>query len=235
MKHLWKNENKQLQSFERKLGLRFRKKALLLAALTHPSYRNESPKLELEDFERMEFFGDSILNLVISEKLYEIFPEADEGLLSQLRATLVSKKMLVRVADRLELAKHVVLGKSAQRQPRREKTKVFSDILEAVIAAIFLDQKLAKAKTFILRNFRDYFDSRFLKRVGISPKNRLQEWVQKKFKILPEYRFEMKDGYFLAWAVVAGKGKAMGEGQSKKEAEEKAARLLLKILKAKNK
>ncbi len=223
-----------LRKFEKKLGVTFHKKSLLLAALTHPSYRNESPKLELEDFERLEFFGDTILNFVVSQKLFETFPEGSEGLLSQSRATLVSnKKLLVRVAARLQILKFVLLGKNEHKRPQREKRKILSDTLEALIAAVFLDQGLTKTKKIILKHFHGYFDSRFLKRVGVSPKNLLQEWVQKKFKVLPLYRSELKDGHFVTWAEVENHAKAKGEGRNKKEAEEKAAKLLLSILKKK--
>lgn len=235
MRYFSEENRRVIHACEKKLGLTFRKKPLLLAALAHSSYRNESPKLELEDFDRLEFFGDTILNFVISQKLYEAFPKADEGLLSQLRATLVSKKMLVRAAQKISLSRFVLLGKSAQERPQREKGKILSDVFEALIAAIFFDQGLLKTRRFLLKNLGSYFDSRFLQRVGVSPKNRLQEWVQKKFKILPGYRLEMKNGHFVAHVSVANKGKAKGEGQSKKEAEEKAARLLLAILKKKEK
>ncbi len=224
-----------LLKFERVLGLSFRKRALLLAALAHPSYRNQSPGLGLEDFERMEFLGDAILSYVVSRKLYELFPEANEGLLSQLRAGVVSKKLLFRVACDLDLPQFILLGKSERKLPKTEKGKIFADTLEALIAAVFFDRGAAKTEAFILRHFGKFLRSPALKRMGISPKNLLQEWVQKKFRILPEYRLEMDNGQFVAWAAVQNRGKARGKGRTKKDAEERAARLLLTLFKKKYK
>ncbi len=224
-----------LLKFEKKISVVFRKKNLLLAALAHPSYRNQSPKLLLEDFERMEFLGDSILSYVISRELYRLFPEANEGLLSQLRSGVVSKKLLCRVACALDIPRFILLGRSEQKLPKVEKTKIFADTVEALISAVFFDRRLAKTETFIHRHFGKFLRSPALKRMGISPKNLLQEWVQKKFRVLPEYRLEMNDGGFTALALVQNKGKARGEGRTKKEAEERAARRLLSVLKKKYK
>lgn len=224
-----------LLKFEKKIHLIFRKKALLLAALAHPSYRNQSPKLVLEDFERMEFLGDAILSYVISCRLYRLFPEANEGLLSQLRSGVVSKKLLFRMACSLDIPRFILLGRSEQNLPKVEKTKMFADTLEALIAAVFFDRGPAKTETFILRHFGKFLRSPALKRMGISPKNMLQEWVQKKFRVLPEYRLELNDGRFAAWVSVQNKGKALGEGRTKKDAEERAARRLLSVLKKKYK
>lgn len=224
-----------LLKFEKKLGLSFRKRPLLLAALAHPSYRNQAPKLGLEDFERMEFLGDAILSYIVSRKLYERFPEANEGLLSQLRSGIVSKKLLFRVACELNLPQFILLGKNEKKLPKTEKGKIFADTLEALIAAVFFDRGPAKTEAFILQHFEKFLRSPALKRMGISPKNLLQEWVQKKFKILPEYRLEMENGRFTAWAVVVNRGKGQGQGRTKKDAEERAARQLLALLKKKYK
>jgi ribonuclease-3 len=221
---------------ERRLGVSFRRKRLLLAALAHPSYRNERHcNPGLEDFERMEYFGDAVLTFLVSERLYNTFPEAKEGRLSHLRSALVSKKMLSRTAMRLGLASFIRLGKSEEKRPLAEKRKILADSLEAVIAAIFLDQGMGKTRSFVEEQFKGYLASRHLARMGRSPKNLLQEWVQRKYKILPVYRSELSHGRFTAWAVVARRGKASGEGLSKKEAEEKAARRLLTLLKKEEK
>lgn len=232
---LLEEKRPSLLKFEKTLGLSFRKKLLLLAALAHPSYRNQSSKLDLEDFERMEFLGDAILSYVVSRKLYELFPQADEGLLSQLRAGVVSKKLLFRVACELGLPHFILLGKSEAKLPKIEKGKIFSDTLEALIAAVFFDRGMAKTEMFISKHFGKFMRSPALKRMGVSPKNLLQEWVQKKFRILPEYRLETNAGGFVAWALVVNRGKARGEGRTKKDAEERAARRLLTILKKKYK
>lgn len=216
---------------EKKWGISFKKKSLLLAALIHPSYRHEAPAPKLDDFERLELFGDAILNFAVTRKLYTAFPDANEGLLSQHRSALVSKKILARVASRMALADFILLGRSQAHTTRHEKAKILADTLEAIIAAIFFDRGLKAAETFILKHLSPYVDVRYLARTGVSPKNILQEWLQKRHHVLPQYHSEMKDGRFIAWAEAPAKGKAKGEGRSKKDAEEKAARALLRMLK----
>lgn len=234
VKRLLSERKTSLSAFERIIGLSFRKKSLLLASLAHPSYRHETPKLDLEDFERMEFLGDAVLNFVVSEALYQRFPEADEGLLSQQRSVLVSKKILARTAVRIGLPSYLLVGRSEKKRPQREKEKIFADSMEAVIAAVFFDRGLDRATQVIRRLFKRYLAAGYLTRLKMSPKNLLQEWVQKNFKTLPQYQCEMKDGHFVVWAYVPHKGRAKAEGHNKKEAEEKAARLLLALLKKKS-
>ena len=117
--------------------LRFQNLKLKDAALLHPSYRNENPKHELyEDFDRLEFFGDSVLNFVMCQKLYDKFPEADEGLLSRLRSILVSRKILSRIAREIGLPQFLKLGRGLSSQEDFHKSKMFADAFEALIAAL---------------------------------------------------------------------------------------------------
>ncbi|MBI4549380.1 MAG: ribonuclease III [Candidatus Omnitrophica bacterium] len=218
---------------EKAWGLSFRAKHRLAAALTHSSYRHETLKVDLEDFERLEFFGDAVLNFVVSEKLYAVFPEADEGFLSRLRSILVSKRVLMKVADSLRLNRHVLLGKSAQKQSKRDQGKILADTVEALIAAVYFDRGLEKTRSFILRHYAPFLTVRYLQRLNVNPKSQLQEWVQKYYRALPRYEFELKNGGFVVWARAGESARAKGEGHSKKEAEERAARKLLALLKKK--
>ena len=212
----------------KKTGLLFKKALLLEAALSHPSYRNERAYRELENFDRLEFFGDSVLNYVVCLKLIELFPKADEGELSKLRSILVSRKVLFRVAKNTGLAPLIQLGRSLIRQPEREKIKIYADAFEAFIAALFFDQGLKKAAAYILKTFKAYFDPKKLFRLDPNPKSSLQELTLRQWKRLPEYHFEPHGLGFKSTVSAGGKRKASAVGRSRQECEEKAASLLVR-------
>ncbi len=173
---------------QKKFHLRFRNQELQDAALFHPSYRNEnSPRPELENFDRLEFFGDAILNYVICRKIFKVFPDSDEGMLSRLRSILVSRRILSRISKELRLIKFIRLGKSLQNQPEFLKSKIFADTLEALIAAYYFDQGFEKTEKFILKCFSGYFDAKKLLRLDPNPKSTLQELSQKYWQKLPLY------------------------------------------------
>jgi len=221
-----------VKDFERKSRLIFRKKATLLSALTHPSHRNEHPQAGLLDFERLEFFGDAILNFIVSERLFKLFPSSDEGALSQIRSILVSRKTLAKAAGKISLRKFLFLSGSRQNL-RQGKEKILADSFEALLAAVFFDQGIGKVKSFILKLLEPHMRLRLIKRTETNPKGLLQEWVQKKYKILPEYRMIFRKTGIRATVKAGRAGKAEGEGSSKKEAQERAALKLLKLLKLK--
>lgn len=216
---------------QKKLPLRFRKPELLDAALHHPSYRNENPpRPELQNFDRLEFFGDSVLNYVICRKIFKIFPEADEGMLSRLRSILVSRRILSRISKELRLTKFIRLGKSLQNQPEFLKSKVFADTFEALIAAYYFDQGFEKTEKFILKCFRGYFDAKKLLRLDPNPKSTLQELSQKYWQKLPIYTSENNGGSIKTTVSLGRSKQASASGRTRQESEEKAARILLRSL-----
>ena len=210
------------------LHIPFKKEHFVASALVHPSYRNEAECPKLLDFDRLEFFGDSILNYVICRKVYEVFPEADEGFMSRMRSVLVSRKVLSRIAARLRLGRHIKIGKSLRQQGRQAKAKILADTLEAVIAAIYFDQGLRRAERFILKNYDGYFDARKLFRLDPNPKSTLQELCQKNWQRLPHYHNEKNRNGMKTVITVHGRLKAMARAKTRKEAEEKAARVLIR-------
>lgn len=219
-----------LKKAEKKLGTRFRKKDYLLAALTHSSLRRQSEPLAAHDFERLEFLGDTVLSLVISEKIFKLFPEADEGVLSLNRSALVSRKILAKIALSLSIPSLLLLA--PEEKSAKKSEKVMCDTLEAVFGALYLDQGMKAAREYILRLMEKSLLPASLKRSTVNPKTELQEWVQKRFKILPEYRHEvLSEGKVTAWVRVSGLGEAAGKGKNKKKAQERAARVLLVQLK----
>ncbi len=212
------------------LKIRFRNPLLLEAALSHPSYRNESPCPKLVDFDRLEFFGDAILNYIICRKLFKVFPNANEGMLSRLRSILVSKRILCRIARTLQLTKVLRIGRSLRKEKEWMKFKLLADAFEALIASLYFDQGLARTEVFILRHFSSYFDSRRLFHLDPNPKSALQEITQKQWQKLPEYRSESAPGGIRTTVSVSATRKAVAVARSRHESEEKAARLLLRKL-----
>ncbi len=219
---------------EQTIGYRFRNKNLLLAALTHPSYQNErEANVPIENFQRLEFLGDSILDFFIVRKLYDLFPEANEGLLSRLRSILVSKKFLARIARTLRLSPALLLGEREQKLPAALREKILADTFEALVAAIYFDRGQKTVEQFLLKHFKPYFNPKKLFQFDPNPKSTLQEYTQKKFGMLPHYqsKHEKKQERFKVWVSIKRKMRATGMGRTKQEAESKAAAALLKKLK----
>ncbi len=212
----------------RAIGHVFRNKALLQSSLIHPSVSQSLPNA---DFQRFEFLGDSVLNFFIAAKLYETFPEANEGFLSRLRSILVSRKLLAKIARSIRLKSFLTLGLAIAEQPARVQEKILADSFESLLGAIYLDGGYNRAHRFLLRYFTPYLNEKKLLQVDSNPKSALQEHVQKKWHILPAYasRQEKKDR-FTVWVSIHGKMKTKGEGETKQEAETEAAGKLLKRL-----
>jgi ribonuclease III len=217
-----------IRQIKRLTGLEFRSNKWLASALLHPSYRNENSVPHLPDFNRLEFFGDAILNYVICKQLYTVFPDADEGTLSRLRSILVSKKMLSRIAKKLKLKTLLRLGRSILRDHNAVQPKIFTDAFESLIGAYYFDRGLTKTESFILQTFDGYFDNKKLLRIDPNPKSTLQELSQKYWRILPVYRNEAAPSGFKSTVAIISKFKSTGEARTRFAAEEKAARQLIR-------
>ncbi len=213
---------------KKKFPLVFRNPRLLESALIHPSYRNEQLPLSLENFDRLEFFGDSLLNFVICRKLYALFPKADEGVLSRLRSILVSRKILARIATELKLWHFIKLGQGLLEQGEFSRPKILSDSLESLIGALYFDQGFEKTEKFILKNFRGYFDAKRLFRLDPNPKSTLQEISQREWQRLPLYASEPTPQGTKTTVSVNRTLKARAQAKNRKESEEKAARILIR-------
>lgn len=210
----------------------FEDRTLLRDALTHRSFRNERPDLAPSDNERLEFLGDAVVGMVVASLLVEHFPSAAEGELTQRRADLVSEKGLAKVAVGLGLGSAMRLGKGEERSGGREKPRLLSSALEACIGAIYLDAGAQVAFDVA----RGVFES-WLHRTAPGHrdfKSRAQEWAQGRFGLTPKYRVVSSDGpdharQFVVALGVDGDQIAIGEGRSKIEAEQAAARAALAI------
>ena len=225
---------------EKAIGYKFRKKKLLKAALTHPSYPMETVgqrKQPSETFQRLEFLGDAILNFFIARKLYELFPKANEGLLSRLRSTLVSRKLLARIARTFRLKSYLLMSKRKEMRPDLMHEKIVADTFEALIAALYFDRGQKVVEQFLIKRFRPYFNEKKLFQLDPNPKSTLQEYTQKKFGTLPVYQacWNKKSQSFTARVIIKRRLKAKGMGRTKQEAETQAAQALLKKLRIRRK
>ncbi len=225
-----------LDELQRRLGYRFHHPALLLEALTHTSYLNESGQAGDADNERLEFLGDAVLNLVMSEHLIQTFPNASEGELSKLRARLVSEETLAGVARRLALGESLRLGKGESITQGRDKSSILSDALEAVLAGIYLDSGLEPAAACIKANFAEELAACHRSSRGRADfKTDLQEVCQREFDSLPQYRTTRESGpdhekVFEVEILIRGSRYGVGTGRNKKEAEQMAAKQALEQL-----
>jgi ribonuclease-3 len=205
-----------------------------LAALTHKSYVNEH-RDEGADNERLEFLGDAVVDLAVSHRLMERFPDADEGELSKLRALLVNEETLARVARHLGLGGLLRMGRGEEMTGGRDKSSVLADALEAVIGAVYLSSGLPGALSVVDRLFGDLLQGVAEGKSGEDWKTRLQELVQTRLRQSPRYRVVSEDGpdhskTFEVEVTVGTELFARARGRSKKEAEQAAARETLTML-----
>ena len=219
--------NKNLKELETIIDHNFKKIKLLEKALTHKSYDN------LNNNEKLEFLGDRVLGLVISERLLEKYPTEKEGIIDKKFANLVNKKTCSLIAKKINLKKFIYLG-SSHKKLERYADKISSDCLEAIVGAIYLDSGLKSVEKFILSFWKEHLLKSTV--TLIDSKTKLQEFSLKKFKELPKYFFHKKIGpqhkpLFKTEVQIPNSKKVSGSGSSKKNAQQNAASKLLKILK----
>ena len=223
---------------EELIGYRFHDPVLLERALTHKSHLQGNKGEGVQDNERLEFLGDAVLALIISEYLTESYAGLKEGELSQIRARLVGGMVLADVAMRLRLGHYLRLGRGEEQTQGRQKRSLLADGLEAVIAAVYQDGGLKAAKDVVLRIFKQEFLD--LGRAEISEfrqdyKSQLQEWCQKRLNVLPDYQVIREwgpdhDKQFEVQVNIQGAQKGFGIGSTKKLAEQQAAQAALTVL-----
>lgn len=211
------------------LGHRFANDRLLMQALTHRSYVNEVSDPEVADNERFEFLGDAVIDLVVSTSLMERFPEAREGRLSKIRASVVSEAALARLAREMGLGEALRLGRGELLSGGREKASILSDAFEALMAAVYLDAGLVRVAEVLLPRLR-FPDPEALRRGD--PKTELQQRIQAERHLTPTYHLVAEAGpdhdkIFEVELRVGTEVLARGAGRTKKEAEQRAAAVAL--------
>lgn len=219
---------------QQRLNIKFRNSALLKQAFTHTSYVNEQRGPRLADNERLEFLGDAVLQLTVSEYLYRLYPDSPEGELTRLRASIVCEPSLVRFAEALEFGQVVLLGKGEEQTGGRTRPSLLADAFEAFLGALYLDQGLDTVRAFL----ESYLFSQ-LPTNGQAPlkdyKTELQEKVQHLAMGVLDYRIVEERGpahdrEFVAVVVIGKNRLGKGVGRSKKEAEQQAASEALSTL-----
>ena len=213
------------RALERALGVGFADPTLLDAALTHRSYAFEQ-ELDVNN-ERLEFLGDAVLGLVVTDMAYRTFPDLAEGELAKLRASIVNMSALADVARQLGLGQAVKLGHGEEMSGGRDKASILADALEALLGAVYLDRGLDVARSLIERLFRPRMNAYVRGEGERDYKTILQELASQDLRALPEYRIEESgpdhQKEFSATVYLAGKPWGSGVGRSKKEAEQQAA------------
>jgi ribonuclease-3 len=223
----------QFDALETRLGYRFRDRGLLEHALTHKSKAHEDPSGGVIDNESLEFLGDAVLGLVVADALFKAFPTYSEGQKSKIKANLVSTASLAELADRLGLGDHMILGRGEEKTGGRRKPALLADTCEAVIAAFYLDGGLEAARGFLVRELGSRIDeARQPGYFGRDHKSRLQERLQSLGQPLPAYRVLVETGpehrkLFSVQVASGDRVLSQGEGRTKKDAEQEAARLAI--------
>ncbi|MGH3074574.1 MAG: ribonuclease III [Gaiellales bacterium] len=208
---------------------------LLAQALVHSSYPNEHPGSPAASNERLEFLGDTVIALVVSDYLYARHPDEDEGRLTSRRAAIVSTSGLAVLARRVGLGEHLVLGFGADRSNERERPSLLAAAFEAVAGAIFLDGGLEAARAWIIASAAPELEAPVAASRFVSPKSRLQELSHLRAREAPAYRIVSAEGpdhakHYVVEALVAGTVLGRGEGASRREAETWAAAAALEAL-----
>lgn len=216
------------------LNLEFKNPKLLEQAFIHRSYLNEVHLDSLSN-ERLEFLGDSVLSLVVSNKLFNLRKNDAEGELTNLRAHLVKTSSLAKAAQRLKLGDYLKLSKGEEISGGRSNPQLLANTYEALVGALYLDQGLEAAKNFINSTLLPFFENELKMGPPKDAKSSLQEIVQQKLKVSPHYRILNTVGpdhakQFTVAVYIKGKEIAQGEGASKQVAEEKAAQAALDVL-----
>ncbi|MGN1385200.1 MAG: ribonuclease III [Bacillus sp. (in: firmicutes)] len=230
----------KFEKFQREIGIQFLNERLLKQAFTHSSYVNEHRRKPYEDNERLEFLGDAVLELTVSQYLYRKYPLMSEGELTKLRAAIVCEPSLVTFAHALSFGKLVLLGKGEELTGGRERPALLADVFEAFIGALYLDQGMEVVNSFLTKVVFPKIDEGAFSHV-MDYKSQLQELVQRDAAGVIEYRIHQEKGpahnkEFVSNVSLNGEILGTGVGRSKKEAEQKAAQEALIVMKkAKNK
>jgi len=218
---------------EKNIGITFSNKDLLTEALTHRSYLNEYPRWPLPHNERLEYLGDAVLELLVSEELFTKFPTEPEGQLTVFRASLVNYQILAKVAERIGMQKFILMSRGEKKDTGKAREVILANAMEALIGAIYLDQGFEKMRPFVHEFVMNNLDEVLKNKSYKDAKSELQEIVQEKMKLTPTYRTLEEVGpahkrIFTMGVYYGDKLIANGSGPSKQEAELEAAKNALK-------
>jgi len=221
-----------LESIQAGLNYRFQNTGLLSQALTHPSYVNERTGKDAFDNERLEFLGDAVLNMVITHMIMEGLSDHSEGELTRVRASMVNQRSLAGMARQMELGRFLFLGKGEDQTGGRGKASILAACYEAVVGAVYLDGGYGEAFRMLRTHFSEILTGLARKRPPDDFKSLLQEQIQGQYKTIPRYKMVSQTGpdhekRFCVSVSVQGVAVGHGEGKTKKEAEQQAAKVAL--------
>jgi len=226
--------DKDFKGLQKTLGVKFKKENLLRQAFVHRSYLNENPAFELKNNERLEYLGDAVLELVVTEYLFKNYPDLAEGEMTNLRAALVNTQMLSQIAERLGFNDFLYLSKGEAKENGRGRQYILANTFEAFTGALYLDQSYKAAESFIYKNLIPELKNIIDNKLWRDHKSLFQEAAQERVGVTPTYevlgesgpdharKFEV--GVYLGKELVAE-----GEGSSKNEAQQRAAETALKL------
>ncbi len=223
----------RIDQAERIIGLSFTDKELLRTALTHPSFSFESGSLEM--YERLEFLGDSVLGLIVTDFIFKRFSDFSEGDLAKLRASVISGEVLAQVAAEIQLGDCILMGKGVEQMGGRYRQSILADAFEAVIGAAYLDRGIEATREVVLRLLEGRILEQAKTRQWTDFKSRLQEYTMQEMNLTPTYEILSETGpsherSFRAVVLLGGKPYGEGNGTSKKRAEQAAAQEALERL-----
>jgi len=221
------------EKIQQTIGIQFTNLDLLKEALTHRSYLNENPKWGVPHNERLEFLGDAVLELVVTEYLFHTYPQSPEGELTSIRAALVNYQILARIADSIKMHSSILLSRGEAKDTARAKEVILANAFESLIGAIYLDQGYAAAAKFITDQVLSHSADIVANNLHKDPKSHLQEIVQEKHKVTPRYVVLGEEGpdhnkIFEIGVYFGETFAARGKGFSKQEAEIESAKNALK-------
>jgi len=223
-----------IKNVKKNLSISFQNDALLQQAFTHSSYINEHPKQHLDDNERLEFLGDAVLELAVSDYLYKHYRQMNEGDLTKLRANIVCEESLYHFAELLQLHQYILLGKGEESTGGRNRQALLADVFEAFLGALYLDQGIEECQHFLEQQVFPYITDDAFSHV-MDYKTKLQELVQQEKGHILQYKIVKESGpshakEFHAEVAVNNSYQTTGIGRSKKEAEQVAAKNMLVLL-----
>jgi len=224
------------ERLENKIGLKFKDTGLLRNIFIHRSYLNENRHVKLISNEKLEFLGDSVLSLITSVYLYKKFPHLEEGEYTEIKSSIVRTESLTEAAANLNLGDYLLLSKGQDQEGGRKNKNILADCFEALIGGIFIDLGFEKAYYFVTKFlFAKKLDYIINNKLYLSPKSHLQEFTQSRYRVTPVYNIIEERGpeherIFRVAVFVNKKRLALASGKSKKEAEEKAAKIALEKL-----
>jgi ribonuclease-3 len=230
-----RERRKEIELFERQAGIRFKRKELLNLSFCHRSFANENQK-SIDNNEKLEFLGDSVLGIVVTDYLFRTFPDKTEGEMAKVKSMVVSEDSLAEIARNLRIDNYILVGRGEEFSGGRSKKALLADCLEAVIGAYYIDSGFKKASLFV-RNYlvpliQDVVEDRHDNR---DYKTLLQELAQRKFRTYPRYNLlkikgpEHKKEFWIEVEILDGKY-GPGKGSNKKKAEQDAARIAFETL-----